>query len=413
MKILFAMIAPPCAPMHGQRLRNRALLQALQAEGHDVTLLTFDDGNAAADTELPGLYGGFCSVTPPAPARQGWIDRMSRLLTLPTPLPHGAVKYRSRPMASAISWYLAAGGYDLVICDDIYLIRNFPRRLPVPLVLNKHDFVHVILRRYLAWERNPALSAYGWIEYTKLRRFEARACAMADHVIACSALDAEIAAVLAPGISVSVVPNSIDVDSYVPQGPGDKATLLFTGSLEWHPNRDAMQYFLAEILPRIRAKIPRIKLRVTGNRPSARFIERFDPERKVEFTGWLPDIRPEIARSTIGIVPLRIGSGTRLKIMEAAAMARTVVSTSIGAEGLAFSDGREILLADEPQAFADAVVSLLADQGRREALGAAARRRVEANYGIGALRTACRQALAIARRGPRPVEKIAAAAAGV
>jgi len=389
MRILFTTLAPPSPPMHGQRLRNRAILQALKAEGHEITLLTLDDGSATNIESLHSLTREIRLLRAPIAARRGWADYMARAATLVSPRPHGAMKYRSPQLTAAISEAVDDGKYDLAICDDIYLIQNFPPRLPVPLVLNKHDFVHVILSQYLAWQRNPAVQAYGRIECMKLRHYESWACGAADSVIVCSESDAKLAARLSPGARISVVPNAIDVDSYSPQPEYDQRTLLFCGSMAWHPNRDAMQYFVAQVLPRILSRASKVRLRITGERPSEDFVRRLDPSGMVDFTGWLPDIRPEIARSTISIVPLRIGSGTRLKIMEAAAMARPVVSTSIGAEGLAFADGEEILLADGAEAFADAVVSLLEDAPRRRALGSAARRRVAAAYGIDALRAAC------------------------
>jgi glycosyltransferase involved in cell wall biosynthesis len=164
--------------------------------------------------------------------------------------------------------------------------------------------------------------------------------------------------------------------------------------MDWYPNRDAVEFFVSAILPRLRAAVPEARFVVGGRNPSDEFRRRFAATPGIEFTGTVPDMRAEIAKAAVCVVPLRIGSGTRLKILEAAAMAKPVVSTRVGAEGLDFVDGKEIVLADEPKAFAGAVADLLRDASRRRELGQAARRRVEKCYSFPVLRTAVRAAFA-------------------
>jgi glycosyltransferase involved in cell wall biosynthesis len=164
--------------------------------------------------------------------------------------------------------------------------------------------------------------------------------------------------------------------------------------MDWFPNRDAVTFFVARILPVLKQSVLHIRFVVAGRNPPPAFVSKFAGVSGIEFTGNVPDMRTEIAKAAVCIVPLRIGSGTRLKILEAAAMAKPVVSTRIGAEGLNFVDGEEIVLADEPRAFAHAIVDLLADPARRRTMGGAARRRVEIQYSISALRGALRTVLA-------------------
>jgi glycosyltransferase involved in cell wall biosynthesis len=191
-----------------------------------------------------------------------------------------------------------------------------------------------------------------------------------------------------------VVPNVVDTDHYQPSGAEEPCTVLYQGGMDWYPNRDAVEFFVSAILPRLRASVPEARFVVGGRSPSDEFRRRFAAVPGIEFTGTVPDMRTEIARAAVCVVPLRIGSGTRLKILEAAAMAKPIVSTRVGAEGLDFVGGREIVLADEPKAFAEAVADLLRDASRRRELGRAARRRAQECYSLPVLRTAVSAAFA-------------------
>ncbi len=170
-------------------------------------------------------------------------------------------------------------------------------------------------------------------------------------------------------------------------------TILFTGGMDWYPNRDAVEFFAFSILPRILRRVPGPDLSSSGAIPRQSSGTAWRGYPSIEFTGAVPDMRPQTARAAVCVVPLRIGSGTRLKILEASAAAKPVVSTAVGAEGLDFADGSEILLADEPESFASAVVDLLSDEQRRRSLGAAARRRVEQSYSLAILRVALRETI--------------------
>jgi len=173
----------------------------------------------------------------------------------------------------------------------------------------------------------------------------------------------------------------VDTDYFTPM-PGSErpAHLVFSGSMDWHPNEDAVLYFLDAVLPSIRAQIPETTFTVVGRNPSARLRDAAGRVGGVTVTGTVTDVRPSIAEGSVYVVPLRAGGGTRLKIFEALAMARPVVSTTVGAEGLGIGPGRHYTCADEPGAFANAVVALLHDPHRRAELGAAGRHLVETCY---------------------------------
>jgi glycosyltransferase involved in cell wall biosynthesis len=187
----------------------------------------------------------------------------------------------------------------------------------------------------------------------------------------------------------------VDVAEFEPSPDPGGATVLYSGGMDWYPNRDAVEFFGLRVLPHVRASVSEARFVVAGRGPSDGFRRRMAAVPNVTFTGSVPDMRAEIAQATVCVVPLRIGSGTRLKILEAAAMGKAIVSTRLGAEGLDFADGSEILLADEPEMLARSVASLLRDGARRAALGRAARARVVQDYSEDVLRSQLRGALSL------------------
>jgi glycosyltransferase involved in cell wall biosynthesis len=214
----------------------------------------------------------------------------------------------------------------------------------------------------------------------------------------CSEHDRSAMAEMCPWTTLEIVPNVIDVEKHVPADDGDGHTILYTGAMDWYPNQDAVGHFVSRMWPEVRRLVPDATFRVAGRGASGEFQRRFRGVSGMQFEGTVPDMRAELSRAGVCVVPLRIASGTRLKILEAAALTKAIVSTRVGAEGLDFVDGKEILLAD---AFAHAVAGLVADRGRRRSIGLAARQRVEAQYGFQHLREAVGRALASFNRGRR------------
>jgi len=236
------------------------------------------------------------------------------------------------------------------------------------------------------WQRMRDVERRGWrrallaLESRKMRRYEARACERARLTIAVSDADCRLLAAAAPRARVQAVPTGVDIDYFAPDGIAEiPGRLVFTGSMDWYPNEDGIAHFIEDVLPRVRRQIPAASLTVVGRNPSAR-LRAAAAVADVEITGLVDDVRPHMADAAVYVVPLRIGGGTRLKIFEALSMAKAVVSTTVGAEGLPLTPGRHFLRADEPAEFAAAVTSLLRDAARRRALGAEGRRLVEARY---------------------------------
>jgi glycosyltransferase involved in cell wall biosynthesis len=382
MRLLVTSAFLPWPADNGYKLRTLSVLRGLSALGHEVTLFAFaSPEEALADHRALAQWCSRVEVVPLAlPSLAGAGSYPARLGALFSRRPFATRRFRSPEMERRIQEWLDREPDGAVVADGVFSLVNVPATR-APVLLNAHNVEHVILERYARTERDPLKALYARLEARKLRNFEAAACRRAAVVMACSEVDRGHLTSLHAATRAVVVPNVVDVETYPCAPASDGDTVLFQGGLDWYPNRDAVAFFVSEVLPRVRRRRPAVRFVVAGRNPPAAFQRRFARLGAVEFTGTVADMRPEIARATVCVVPLRIGSGTRLKILEAAAMGRAVVSTRLGAEGLGFAEGGEILLADAPPAFADAVVRLLEDGGLRAEVGRAARRRVEAEYG--------------------------------
>lgn len=230
-------------------------------------------------------------------------------------------------------------------------------------------------------------------------RFERSALERFDLVLAVSEADRQTFARLYPGAlraPIHVIPTGVDTSYFTPfPGTERRAHLVFTGSMDWLPNEDGMLYFVREILPRIRRSEANVTLSIIGRSPTPA-VRRLAEEAGIEVTGRVDDVRPHVASGDVYIVPLRIGGGTRLKIFEAMAMGKAVVSTTVGAEGLPVTPGRDIVIADEPARFAHAVVHMIRDTAARRAIEGAARQLVVECYDWSAVAHDFERALAAA-----------------
>ena len=201
-------------------------------------------------------------------------------------------------------------------------------------------------------------------------------------MIAVSDADASALRRLVPGLDVTVVPNGIDTRAYAPKMPGRRSPvqfIVFTGTMDFRPNVDAVLWFARRVWPLIRAVVPDVHFTIVGQRPHRR-LNALRQDSSITLTGWVEDVRPFIADAAVYVAPLRMGGGTRLKLLEAMALGKPVVATSLGAEGYPITDGHELVLADAPAEFARAVVTLLQSPGRCSELGKTARAFVERRY---------------------------------
>ena len=369
----------PCTT--GGRVRSLETITAL-ARRHRVTVVTThgpdDDPRGLAErlscchqvVSIPFAAPKRGSVAFAGALARSWLSRD----------PVELWKWRLPALQQTVRDIIARDGADLCVADFLLAAANVPIGGSIPLVLFEHNVEYLIWKRIADLETQPLRRTILDVEWRKLRAREAEACKKADLTIAVSEDDRRRLAALAPHARIVSVPTGVDTTYFVQNGFKElPAQLVFSGSMDWHPNEDAVVHFADAILPRIRAEIPDATLTVVGRNPSSRLRE-VAHRHGMRVTGTVDDVRPSIGEASVYVVPLRAGGGTRLKIFEALAMGKPVVSTTVGAEGLALEHGRHFLAADEPQAFADAVIELLRDPARRRMLGDAGRRLVETRY---------------------------------
>jgi len=366
----------------GGKIRSFHILREL-AKLHAVTFFGF---HAQQDNPAHGELNSICErvvcvplqLRPPKSAAE-LLQYMRGMLS---PDPYAIRKYCQPRVARELRQLVESGSFDVIVCDFLVAAGVVPWDARCPKVLFTHNVEATIWKRHYEVARNPLWKLLSWREWRAMERAENQYLKKADVVLAVSQADCDVFAELIPPEKLVVIPTGVDIDYFAPQKSVEQSdTLVFTGSMDWLPNEDGIFYFVREILPRISQQVPTVKLTVVGRKPSRRLqsLAR-ESSNQVHLTGWVDDVRPYLANGAVCIVPLRVGSGTRLKIFEAMSMNKAVVSTTIGAEGLPVTHGNEIFLADTPEDFAEFSVRLLRDPALRQQMGNAARGLVETKY---------------------------------
>lgn len=368
----------------GGRIRQFNLIREL-AKRHDFTLVCYlYQGDTNEIDELRPYLAHLETVPSSLPVWRQRPKLHSYWQTLShaffDPFPHRGQFVESPSMNAAVQQLLATRSFDLIQVHQAYLMRAIPSSTP-PVLLDMHDILSEHERRYSETLRKPVDRALGWIEWRKMQRLEHKAAHRSALCTTVSDEDKQKLLQLIPDVPVMVVPNGVDLTYFEPRPSASKTpTVVFTGSMNYGPNVDAVLWFYHEILPVIRRKLDNIRFIIVGYEPPPH-VGALEQDRQVTVTGYVQDVRPYIAEGSVVVVPLRHGSGTRLKILEAWAMGKAVVSTRLGAEGLPAHDGENILLAETPTQFAQAVLRLLGDTDLRERLGQAGHTLVKCSYG--------------------------------
>ena len=297
-------------------------------------------------------------------------------------LPIHVLAERSRAFEDAVREELDGSDTGLVLCELVamYDALRTVRRAP-PVIIDTHNIDSLVLARYQQNMRSPLRRLYAGVTSRKLARFEQVAFAAAEAVVVCSEVEADVLRASVPADRIWVVPNGADLQRFQPRGmPEIPQRLLFFGRLDYYPNRDAIEFFIQDILPRIRERHPGAEFHVAGAGDDRPVRELAQAVPGVVLHGRVEDLAALVESAAIVVVPLRCGGGTRLKILEALAAGRPVVSTTVGAEGLDMKPGSDLLFADGADAFSQAVIGLLADPAKARALGDAGRRAVQSRY---------------------------------
>jgi len=369
-------------PLHeGRALRTFNILREI-ARNHEVHLATF----LQAQEELDGLHEmrAFCAevyaepLYMASPRRELAVDLAADLVN---GAPILATKYVRASMRAKLVEWLKNRKYDVLHLDMLHLGEYASIAGETPVVLVEHNVEAVIIERRIETTKNPLARAYLKYQHGKLAKYEKRICESVDEVVTVSDLDSEQLRKLAPAGSYTAVPNGVDSNYFSSTGGAKRpGALVYVGGLNWFPNLDAIRYFTAEILPLIAQQVPGVSLTVVGKLPNDAIAAEFKHLPNVKLTGTVDDVRPYIDAASAYVVPLRIGGGTRLKILDALSMSSALVSTSVGCEGLNVTPGEHLRVADDPRAFADAVVNVLSKPETARAMGAAGRARVCSHY---------------------------------
>lgn len=387
MRILYVTQIVPYPPHGGVLQRGYNLLRELGSR-HEVHLLAFHHrdelppGEAVEQSRRE--LGKFCRSVEYFdlwPKRSA-VHRAAGLAAAAFhPAPFSVLAHRSRHLSERIAEICrGAGAPDVVHLDTIALAPYAGVCGKLPVVLAHHNIESQLMQRRAEFERGWLQRRYVGREAAKLRQLEARVAGSFLANITVSDADAVELRAICPGAVTEVIPNGVDTFYFTPRRGEETPTLVFTGGMNMFANRDGVDWFLESVWPAVKARVPAARFVAIGQRPSERLQEAAGRDGAVEAPGFVQDVRPAVARAAVYIVPLRVGGGTRLKVLDAMAQGKAIVSTTLGAEGIDVRDGEHLVLADDAQAFADRVVELLQRPGERLRLGDAARRQAEAKY---------------------------------
>jgi len=365
MKILWVKAGKLWPVDTGGKIRSFNILRHL-ARKHEVTTLSYYGGardteyEAAIARELPGAQTIY-TAAPESTLAQS-IDY---ILRLPSSAPYAVKKFTHPKVRRDVARRLSNRSADVAVCDFLSASLNFPEVSRTPVTLFQHNVETMLWRRMAGTEKSALRKLSYWIEARKMENYESRMLRRFRHVIAVSENDRIEMLKLAPGCAITVVPTGVDTEKYqaATSVSGNPPLIVFTGSMDWEPNIDAIEYFCSEIFPTVLAAFPSAKFQIVGRKPHARV--RKLASASVEVTGTVPAVAEYLRNATVVIVPLRIGGGTRLKIFEAMAMRKALISTSIGAEGLDVTSGKDCLLADDANSFAKAILTVLQEPALR------------------------------------------------
>ena len=379
LSILHVSQMPSSPPRFGAQARMHGLMTGL-ARRNDLTAISLVDDEFDVE-DCRRAMSAFCRevILLPNPRGRGGVrKRVLQLRSLASRHSFEHLLSAHDTLQDAIDGCLQRGRFDVVNLEFPYLAHfrfGTPGRKAPPLVLDTHEIAHDIGRQFARTGESASRRAYGELNWRKLRREEVAAFRKADGICACSVADQQRILADVPTAKTVVIPNAADVDFYQPRPtdpPSDGHTVVFFGLMSTRPNIDGAAWFIREIWPLVLRARPDASCKIIGKGAPKGARELVGP--RVEVVGFVEDLRPHLASAGALVVPLRLGGGTRLKIVEGMAMGKAIVSTALGAEGIEAVADRDILIADDPQRFARDVVRLLEEPELAARLGASARR---------------------------------------
>jgi polysaccharide biosynthesis protein PslH len=362
MKILWANCNFLHPPNKGGSIRTLGILKHLQRrnEIHYAALESHPEGPARSREYCFRAY----PVPHQAPPRRSLAFALQLGRSLFSPLPLAIERFQSKEMSLLLQNLIRRESFDCLVVDHLPTAVSFPEL--ENSVLFQHNVETVIWERHAGNAKDPLRKCYFGVQAKRMFAFERDVCRTVRHTVAVSPVDAEGMRKMFEVANISEVPTGVDIEYYTPARPVPRlADVVFVGSMDWLPNVDAVIYFVRDILPLIRRKKPECRLAIVGRMPPPGIVALAEGDARILVTGTVADVRPYLWGSGVSIVPMRVGGGTRLKIYESMAAKIPIVSTPVGAEGLAASHPDNIRLADNPRDFADHCLELLENREER------------------------------------------------
>lgn len=382
MNILFLARHFPYPPVDGEKVIVYNLLRELSGR-HHITLLCFAEAeDDRQQYSAPGLDIQL-EMIPPRRARPPLLRQLRNAVS-----PHPAyiddwqvTAYRDRLRA-----LLQTQHFDLIHIDSAFLAVYAPELAGKPIVFTPHDSLSLMVESIdarLVPGYGPAKRLYRRLQQAKTRNFERSVYSNFDQIYAVTERDAQAIADLLPGRTVHVIPNGVDTQFFTPSQAtnGTTPSLVFTGVMSYFPNVEAVRFFTDAIWLMVREAVPEARFTIVGRDPDPSLQALADADPGITVTGTVPDIRPYIEQATVYVCPVQTGAGIKNKVLEAMAMQRPIVATSFACSGIDVRSGIHLLLRDDPEQFAAAVIGLLSDPAQRDRLGRSAWELVERQYG--------------------------------
>ena len=344
--------------------------------------LVNDDGGEAQASLLREQLGNDAQVL--ALRREAGYRPANIVRGLIGPTPLNVLNFTSARVIAEVDRLLREQTFDTIQIESMHLIA-YARRIrqiapQARVILDWHNIESEILARYAENDSNPLRAWYAQRTSTLSRKVEDELLRLCHAHTVCSEREREVLLQRVPGARIEVVGNGVDCEFFAanPAPSGARRDVLFMGRMDYHANIDAALFFVKNIWPLIHARRPELRLVIVGAQPTKPILAL--REQGITVTGTVDDVRPFYQSALTSVVPLRVGGGTRLKVLEAMAAGTPVVSTTLGAEGLAVRPGKDIVIADTPEAMADAVVGLQDESPQWQQLAANARRLVQIRY---------------------------------
>ena len=361
----------------GAQIRTLGMLKELNKR-HEIHYAALNDPQNLEGPQRSQEYSSrhfFAEHSAPGRRSIGILPQLAASFVHPQPM--AVFRYSSKKLRQMIDARIAAEHYDAIVCDFLFSADNLTDL--GQCVLFQHDVLTTIWQRHVEQNSGSWKNLFFKTQLAKMKAYERKVCRAARHVVAVSEIDAAKFKRMYGIESVSSISTGVDVDYFAPRdGEFPVSDMVFCGSMDSLPNVDAVEYFLAEVFPLIRQRLPGATFMIAGRSPDARVLKAAQGLTGVFISGTVEDVRPYLWGSKISIVPIRIGSGTRLKIYECMAAGVPVVSTTVGAEGLRYEDGADIVIEDDPAGFADACVRLLTEDAARRTIANSGLARMQA-----------------------------------